>query len=96
MHLMMSEVGFEYGQKRYRADILIYDREAKPLAVVECKAANVKINKDVAEQALRYNAVLGVRYIFLTNGDLTFIYRLVEGNFVPCQSIPTYEQMLCQ
>ena len=33
MHLMMSEVGFRLGEKQLRADILVYDRSARPLMV---------------------------------------------------------------
>lgn len=94
--LMMSEWGLELAQKHYRADIIVYDRNGAPLAVVECKAENVRIGSETAEQALRYNSVLGVRYIFLTNRKLTYIYRLKDGEFVPCTEIPAFEEMLCQ
>ncbi len=96
MHLMMSEVGFRFGDKPYRADIIIYDREASPLAVVECKRPEVELSSRVAEQAMRYNSVLGVRFLMLTNGNLTYIYTLKEGVFVPCDHIPSYEEMICQ
>ena len=33
-HMMMSEVGFKFGDKPYRADIVVYGRDAAPLAVV--------------------------------------------------------------
>jgi hypothetical protein len=37
MHMMMSEAGFKLGGKQFRADIIVYDRSACPLIVVECK-----------------------------------------------------------
>lgn len=95
-HLMMSEVGLNFGGKAYRADILIYDRNAAPLAVVECKRPEVPLGGKVIEQAMRYNSVLGVRFLMLTNGKLTYIYRLEEGNFVPCDHFPSFEEMICQ
>ena len=94
MHMMMSECALMFGGKRYRADILVYDRKGAPLAVVECKRPSVNLDAQVVEQAMRYNAVLGVRYIILTNGNLTYLYRLECGRFVPCTGIPTYEEML--
>lgn len=94
-HLMMSEVGFRFGGKPYRADIIVYDRNASPLAVVECKRPDVALDAAVVEQAMRYNAVLGVKFLMLTNGNLTYIYTLKEGRFVPCDHIPSYEEMLC-
>lgn len=95
-HLMMSEVGFRFGGKPYRADIIVYDRNASPLAVVECKRPDVALDAAVVEQAMRYNAVLGVKFLMLTNGNLTYIYTLKEGWFVPCDHIPSYEEMLCR
>ena len=37
MHMMMSEVGFRLGGKQLRADVVVYDRQAQPLVVVECR-----------------------------------------------------------
>ncbi len=94
--LMMSEVGFRFGDKPYRADIIVYGRDASPLAVVECKRPEVELSAKVVEQAMRYNSVLGVKFLILTNGNLTYIYGLKEGRFVPCDHIPSYEEMICQ
>lgn len=95
-HLMMSEVGFRFGEKLYRADILVYGRNASPLAVVECKRPDVPIDSRVIEQAMRYNSVLGVRFLVLTNGNLTYLYKLEGRSFVPCERFPDYEEMICQ
>ena len=95
-HLMMSEVGMTFADKRYRADILVYGRDGKPLAVVECKRPDVEITASVAEQAMRYNMVLGVSWLFLTNGTGTFVFHLENGTFVPYSQMPDYEQMTCR
>ncbi|MCQ2153258.1 MAG: type I restriction enzyme HsdR N-terminal domain-containing protein [Bacteroidales bacterium] len=93
-HMMMSEVAFKFGDKPFRADILVYDRNLKPLAVVECKRPDVEITGGVAEQAMRYNSVLDVGFIFLTNGDRTLLFRREGGVFVPKAAMPSYEEML--
>lgn len=93
-HLMMSEAGFRFGSKQYRADILIFNREGQPLAIVECKRPDVGITASVAEQAMRYNAVLSVRFIFLTNGNTTFIFKRSEETFKPFDHFPSFEEML--
>jgi type I site-specific restriction endonuclease len=93
--MMMSEVGFKFGAKPWRADILVYDRAGAPLAVVECKRPEVALDARVVEQAMRYNSVLGVRFLFLTNGKMTYLYRLEGERFVPMDAVPTYEEMLC-
>lgn len=106
MHMMMSEVAFRLGEKQFRADILVYGRNASPLAVVECKRPETPIDSQVLDQAIRYNMVLDVRYIFITNGKSTFICRkkhsqgreLETGRKLPeyefISQAPEYGQML--
>ena len=96
LHMMKSEVGFKFGDKQYRADILVYYKELRPLAGVECKRPSVPLDAAVVEQSMRYNSVLGVHYIILTNGNLTYLYKLKDGIFVPCDSVPDYNEMLCR
>ena len=98
MHMMMSEVGFKLGGKHFRADILIYDRQARPVMVVECKRPEVDIDQAVLDQAIRYNMVLNVKYILITNGLKTFICRREEndGNvrYVFVGNVPDYNEMV--
>ena len=96
MHMMMSEVGFRLAGKHLRADILVYDRSAKPLAVVECKRPEVVLTQEVLDQAIRYNVVLEVKYMIITNGTKTFIFRRNSDKFEFIDAVPTYTEMLCQ
>ena len=100
VHLMMSEAGFRLGEKQFRADILIYDRRVSPLAVVECKRPEVELTRDVLDQVIRYNMVLNVPYIFITNGIRTLICRRREHDgrvgYEFIDKAPTYSEMLCQ
>lgn len=97
-HMMMSEVsmkfGKEYLKKEYRADILVYDRSLKPLMVVECKRPEVELSQEVIEQAMRYNMVLDVMYLAVTNGNSSFICRKEGDRFVFLEKSPVYEEML--
>ena len=97
-HMMMSEAGFKLGGKQFRADILIYDRSAQPLAVVECKRPEVELTTEVMDQAIRYNMVLNVSYIFITNGTKTYICRRKEqdgsAGYEFIDKAPAYQEML--
>ena len=95
-HLMMSEAPMQFASKRWRADILVYGRNGQPLAVVECKRPGVSLDEAVAFQALRYNMVLEVRWMFLTNGASTMVFCRQDGGFKPFPEIPTFDRMLCQ
>lgn len=53
-------------QKRY--DVVAYNREGEPVLVVECKAPGVKITQETFDQVARYNLVLKVEHLLVTNG----------------------------
>ena len=93
-HMMMSETGFKLGEKQFRADILVYDRSTSPLMVVECKRPDVELTEVVLDQALRYNMVLNVRYIVITNGKKTFMFENKEGTYGPMTDLPKYNEMI--
>ncbi|MFM7021699.1 MAG: type I restriction enzyme HsdR N-terminal domain-containing protein [Flavobacteriales bacterium] len=64
------------GQKK-RIDILVYDKEGKPSILVECKATHIKISQDTFDQAARYNMVINVPYLVITNG-LEHFYSYID------------------
>lgn len=93
-HLMGSEVALRVGQKKQRADIVVFGRDASPVAVVECKRPDVDIDKDVLMQAAHYNLCLGVRWVMLTNGKRTVVLkRGVEGGLKTVDTLPQYVEM---
>lgn len=94
--LLNSEVGFSMGGKRFRADILVWNREANPVALVECKAPEVPLTSKVLDQAGRYNMVLDLKWIILTNGRSTAVLKKIDNQFVPFGKLPTYDEMLTQ
>ena len=96
LHMMMSEAGFKLGDKQFRADIIVYDRKAQPLMVVECKRPEVEINGEVLDQAVRYNMVLNVKYIMITNGTRTFVCRRDGSGFSFIDKVHAYNEMICQ
>ena len=93
LHMMMSEAGLKLGDKQFRADILVYDRKAHPLAIVECKRPEVELTQEVLDQAIRYNMVLDVKYIIITNGVKTYICGKQDGRYAFLKALPTYNEM---
>lgn len=98
VHMMMSETGLKLGDKKFRADILIYDRQARPLAIVECKRPEVGLSQEVMDQIIRYNMVLNLPFLFITNGIRTVIFRRIEREgmirYEFMDKAPTYTEML--
>jgi hypothetical protein len=60
-------------------DYLLLNSERKPVAVVEAKRESVD-PLDAKEQARDYAKSLGVRHIFLSNGQLHYYWDLAQGN----------------
>ncbi|MBQ4389936.1 MAG: type I restriction enzyme HsdR N-terminal domain-containing protein [Bacteroidales bacterium] len=93
-HMMGSEVSLKLGRKDYRADIVVYDRQAHPVMVVECKRPEVTLDQDVVDQALRYNQQLDVKYIAITNGPKTFIFQRQADGWQFLEKAPLWEEMI--
>lgn len=72
-----------------RADIVVVDCDGKPQMLVECKAAEVEITQDVLNQAVRYNSVVGARYLMLTNGLHIYCFEQTkEGEYRKLNTLP--------
>lgn len=69
-HRIGREVSLRTGQ---RADLVVYDRTASAVMIIECKAQNITITQEVFEQIANYNITLGkVEYLVVTNGKQTY------------------------
>ena len=68
LELMQVEAAFSLGGLTKRCDIIVYDKSLKPWMIVECKKEGIPLSQKVIDQACRYNLVLQVPYLLLTNG----------------------------
>lgn len=94
-NLLGVEVSMKRDSMLERADIVVYNNSLTPLMIIECKAASVKLNQVVFDQAARYNLSFGVSFIAITNG-----LRLIAAQVNPdtqkvtmLQSFPDYAQL---
>ena len=90
---MMSEATLSYGGKAWRADIVVYRRNMSPAMVVECKRPDVELTREVLEQALRYNLVLDVNWIVITNGKKTLVFARDLSSFTRMDHLPVYGEI---
>lgn len=93
--LVVVEKSLKYNKLSKKADILVYDNTATARIIVECKAATVKISQEVFSQIARYNFVLKVDYLVVTNGLEHFCCRMdyTEGSFEFVKDIPDYNSL---
>lgn len=71
-----------------RADVVVVDDAARPLVLCECKAPGIPIDRHVLAQAVRYNSVLGARWLVLTNGRSHYCYEHADGQYLPLDRFP--------
>lgn len=92
--LMASEYFIRLNKKQFRCDIVAFDRSIKPILLVECKAPDVEINNLVVEQVIRYNMVLNVATIVITNGKVTYAfgYNAEKQAYEQLSDIPAYKK----
>ncbi len=93
--LIAIEKGLQLNELKKRADIVIYDNQANPIVLVECKAPKVKINQEVFEQVARYNVVFKVPYLVVTNGMEHYCAKVdfKENGFEFLRELPDYKDL---
>jgi type I site-specific restriction endonuclease len=93
--LIRVEMSLELNGLAKRSDIVVHNRQGKPLMAVECKAATIKITQSVFEQLARYNLCLNVPYLAVTNGLTHFICKFseAENQYLFLEDIPEYAQL---
>ncbi|MCM1483105.1 MAG: type I restriction enzyme HsdR N-terminal domain-containing protein [Muribaculaceae bacterium] len=78
-YLMANEVGIVLNGMRRRCDTVVYDRNRAPWMIVEYKASDVKITQRTFDQIVRYNMVLRVPYLAVSNGVQHYCCRIDYG-----------------
>ena len=75
-----------------RCDIVVFNKDAKPKMIVECKAESVAITQKVLDQAIRYYLGLNAEYLVLTNGKTMFCYHIDVQNkkLEPLGELPVF------
>lgn len=93
--LLANEVQLNLNGTKKRCDTVLYNRDLSAKMIVEYKAPNVEITQAVFDQITRYNMVLKVDYLIVTNGInhyccridyITHSYRFLSG-------IPDYVEL---
>ena len=93
--LIGIEIMFSLNKLKRRVDVLIHDRQGKPVMIVECKEPEVKIDEKVFDQIVAYNMALKVPYIVVTNGIDHYACRVdhEENKWEFLMVIPLYEDI---
>ncbi len=86
--LIAVEKEIKLGELKKRFDIVVYDAASNPWMVIECKEMNVKLNRLVLDQVLRYNITMQVPYLVITNGSYCMAFECINNELKPLEELP--------
>lgn len=90
-----NEKAIELNGMSRRCDSVIYDKAGLPKVIVEYKRPTVTITQKVFDQISRYNLVLHVDYLIITNGLKHYCVKMEypTGKYTFLQDIPSYADL---
>lgn len=93
LEVMQVEGAIEVNGMNRRCDIVVYC-SGQPWMIVECKKSEIPITQKVCDQACRYNTVLQVPYLVLTNGRQQVVIEVdyVNGRLKQLSTLPSFEK----
>jgi len=93
--LLANEVSLQIGEKRMRADSVLYDNQLHPRMIMEYKAPNITLTQKVFDQITVYNLLLHVDYLIVSNGMITYICKMdyEKQTYKFLEAIPNYENI---
>lgn len=93
--LLANEVSLQIGEKRMRADSVLYDNQLHPRIIIEYKAPNITLTQKVFDQITVYNLLLHVDYLIVSNGMTTYICKMdyEKQTYKFLETIPNYENI---
>lgn len=91
--LIAVEHTIEINGMKKRCDAVVYDKNGKPLMLIEFKAQNVELNQKVFDQAAVYNTKLQVPYLMVANGRQIIVCKVESGAYVFAHDVPQYDDL---
>lgn len=90
--LMANEATIKLNSLIRRCDTVVYNNHLEPLVICEFKQPEVEITQQVFDQVVRYNIVLKVKYLIVSNGMLHYCCKMNydDMSFDYLQEIPEY------
>ncbi|MEG1748079.1 MAG: type I restriction enzyme HsdR N-terminal domain-containing protein [Tannerellaceae bacterium] len=93
--LLANEVALTLNGTAKRCDTVVYDHFLIPLMIIEYKAPTIDISRTVFDQVARYNIVLRVQYLVVSNGMNHYCCKIdyLTGTYSFLDGIPNYDAL---
>lgn len=95
-NLISVEMSLIYNQMQKRCDIVVFNKNAEPLLIIECKAPSIPLSQKVFDQVALYNLNLKVPYLIISNGEDCYCSKidLITRQFIFLHEIPEYSTLV--
>ena len=85
--LLANEIQLDLNGTKKRCDTVLFNKDLSARMIVEYKAPNIEITQAVFDQITRYNMVLKVEYLIVSNGMRHYCckidYNTMQYTFLP-------------
>ena len=93
--LLANEIQLDLNGTKKRCDTVLFNKDLSARMIVEYKAPNIEITQAVFDQITRYNMVLKVEYLIVSNGIRHYCclidYNTMQYTFLP--DIPAFAEL---
>ena len=93
--LLANEIQLDLNGTKKRCDTVLFNKDLSARMIVEYKAPHIAITQAVFDQITRYNMVLKVEYLIVSNGIGHYCCRIdyttMKYSFL--QEIPAYSEL---
>ena len=93
--LLANEIQLDLNGTKKRCDTILFNKDLSARMIVEYKAPNIEMTQAVFDQITRYNMVLKVEYLIVSNGIRHYCcridYNTLKYTFLP--DIPSYTEL---
>lgn len=93
--MLANEVSLSLNQTSKRCDTVLYGLDAQPRMIIEYKAPHIELTQRVFDQISRYNIVLHVPYLIVSNGLQHYCCHVdyAQNSYRFLRDIPRYEEL---
>ncbi|MDQ6888677.1 MAG: type I restriction enzyme HsdR N-terminal domain-containing protein [Bacteroidota bacterium] len=88
--LISVEKEIKLGELKKRCDLVVYNRNALPWMIIECKEMNVSLSQKTIEQILRYHITLPATFLIITNGSFSLGFQKIGNQFFEIDEFPEF------
>ena len=93
--LLANEIQLNLNGTKKRCDTVLFNKDLSARMIIEYKAPHIEITQAVFDQITRYNMVLKVEYLIVSNGIRHYCchidYANMKYTFLP--DIPSYTEL---